>query len=185
MPSALLGALGRNIIVRPLSLFVKLFAKLAVVAACGITAMLPVLHAKAPARGLGWMRRGPHAIKPQTAATTSKALPEAHELAPDVEKVIKSIHANKTKAVVYVTGGAVQSISWLLSVPGASATVLEASVPYARDSLVDILGKDPEQYCSAATAAAMAAAAYRRAAQLSSFGSSVVGVGATCALATV
>ena len=33
-----------------------------------------------------------------------------------------------------------QSISWLLSVPGASATVLEAAVPYARDSLVEVLG---------------------------------------------
>ncbi|KXZ52323.1 hypothetical protein GPECTOR_10g955 [Gonium pectorale] len=77
------------------------------------------------------------------------------------------------------------SISWLLSVPGASTTVLEASVPYARDSLVDVLGKEPEQYCSAATAAALAEAAYRRAANLCAFGSSFVGVGATCALATV
>lgn len=34
-----------------------------------------------------------------------------------------------------------QALSWLLSVPGASNTVLEVSVPYARDSLVDILGK--------------------------------------------
>lgn len=34
-----------------------------------------------------------------------------------------------------------QAMSWLLSVPGASATVLEASVPYARDSLVSVLGK--------------------------------------------
>ncbi|GIL49814.1 hypothetical protein Vafri_6129 [Volvox africanus] len=77
------------------------------------------------------------------------------------------------------------SISWLLSVPGASATILEATVPYARDSLISILGQEPEQYCSAATAAAMAEAAYRRAADLSSFGSSVVGLGATCSLATV
>ncbi|KAG2501910.1 hypothetical protein HYH03_000408 [Edaphochlamys debaryana] len=117
------------------------------------------------------------------ASVASTARPQ--ELAPEVESLIHSIHANKSKAVVYATGGAVQSISWLLSVPGASATVLEACVPYSRDSLVDILGKEPEQYCSAATAGAMAAAAYRRAATLSPFGSSVVGVAATCSLATV
>jgi hypothetical protein len=34
-----------------------------------------------------------------------------------------------------------QALGWLLSVPGASNTVLEMTVPYARDSLVSILGK--------------------------------------------
>ncbi|EFJ52742.1 hypothetical protein VOLCADRAFT_78735 [Volvox carteri f. nagariensis] len=120
-------------------------------------------------------------------ASVSASCPQVHELAPDVEAVIRSIHSNKTKAVVYVTGGAVQAscISWLLAVPGASATVLEAAVPYARSSLISTLGKEPEQYCSSATAAAMAEAAYRRAADLSSFGDSIVGLGATCSLSTV
>lgn len=33
-----------------------------------------------------------------------------------------------------------QALSWLLSVPGASNTLLEVSVPYSRDSLVELLG---------------------------------------------
>lgn len=45
--------------------------------------------------------------------------------------------------------------------------------------------QEPEQYCSEATAAAMAEAAYRRAAQLAPLGTPIVGIGATCALATV
>jgi hypothetical protein len=85
--------------------------------------------------------------------------------------LVARIHATPSKAVVYVTGGAVQvtaplecskivllfdlavhasapcnllslqALTWLLSVPGASHTVLEACVPYSRDSLVDILGQ--------------------------------------------
>lgn len=48
-----------------------------------------------------------------------------------------------------------------------------------------IVSQEPEQYCSEGTAVAMAKAAYQRAAQLCGFGASIVGVGATCALATV
>jgi hypothetical protein len=77
-----------------------------------------------------------------------------------------------------------QALSWLLSVPGASNTVLEASVPYSRGSLIDILGSEPAQYCCQETAVLMAKAAYRRAANLTPIGTPVVGVAATCALAT-
>ena len=77
---------------------------------------------------------------------------------------IQAIHSTETKAVVYATGGAVQvksspfpslhvpselvqelltwfhqALSWLLIVPGASNTILEASVPYSRQSLMEIL----------------------------------------------
>jgi hypothetical protein len=57
--------------------------------------------------------------------------------------------------------------------------------PAAAPLCLPPLAQEPEQYCSAGTAAELAAAAYRRAAALSQFGSSVVGVGATCSLATV
>ncbi|KAG2439524.1 hypothetical protein HXX76_004877 [Chlamydomonas incerta] len=144
---------------------------------------------RAQGAGLRWasapgsVRAASHAVR--AGPGEPKAVAQAQELPPDVESVIKRIHASRTKAVVYATGGAVQSISWLLSVPGASATVLEAAVPYARDSLVEVLGgKEPAQFCSAGTAAAMAESAYRRAAALGGFGDSLVGVGATCALAT-
>ena len=79
-----------------------------------------------------------------------------------------------------------QAASWLLSVPGASNTVIEATTPYARESLIDMLGGDePEQYCSEATAVQIARAAYRRAAALMGLGTSFIGLGATCALASV
>ncbi len=45
--------------------------------------------------------------------------------------------------------------------------------------------QEPEQYVSGATAELLAQAAYRRAAQLAPLGVPLVGVGATCALATV
>ncbi|PNW82224.1 hypothetical protein CHLRE_06g278116v5 [Chlamydomonas reinhardtii] len=144
---------------------------------------------KAQCASLRWAAAAPGSVRAASHAVRGPAAPQAvaqaQELPPDVESLIKRIHASRTKAVVYTTGGAVQSISWLLSVPGASATVLEAAVPYARDSLVEVLGgKEPAQFCSAGTAAAMAEAAYRRAAALSGFGDGIVGVGATCALAT-
>jgi nicotinamide mononucleotide (NMN) deamidase PncC len=107
------------------------------------------------------------------------------ELESSIEVLIKDIHAHPTKCVLVATGGAVQASSWLLSVPGASNTILEVVTPYARESLVSMLGSEPEQYCSQGTAVNIAKQAYRRAAELSGLGTSFVGVGATCALASV
>eukprot|EP00201_Polytomella_parva_P022866 CAMPEP_0175041908 /NCGR_PEP_ID=MMETSP0052_2-20121109/2217_1 /TAXON_ID=51329 ORGANISM="Polytomella parva, Strain SAG 63-3" /NCGR_SAMPLE_ID=MMETSP0052_2 /ASSEMBLY_ACC=CAM_ASM_000194 /LENGTH=201 /DNA_ID=CAMNT_0016304557 /DNA_START=231 /DNA_END=833 /DNA_ORIENTATION=+ len=103
---------------------------------------------------------------------------------PGLSEIISNIHKDKIKTVIYVTGGGSQAISWLLSVPGASNTILEASIPYSRKSFIEILGKEPKQYCSADAAMDLAKAAYRRAANLSDFYSSFVGIGASCALAT-
>ncbi len=64
----------------------------------------------------------------------------ASGMRPETEELVARLHSNSSKAVVYATGGAVQATSWMLCVPGASNTVLECAVPYARDSLVDILG---------------------------------------------
>ncbi|WIA37878.1 hypothetical protein OEZ86_014725 [Tetradesmus obliquus] len=103
---------------------------------------------------------------------------------PGLEQVVRCIHGSATKAAVYVTGGASQGVSWLMCVPGASATVLEVVVPYSRGSLVQLLGQEPEQYCSADTALSLAKAAYQRAAALTAFGTHVVGLATTCALAS-
>ena len=62
-----------------------------------------------------------------------------HELDSSIDSLIRIIHANPTKCVVITTGGAVQASSWLLTVPGASNTIIESVTPYARESLVDIL----------------------------------------------
>ncbi|MCS6924977.1 MAG: hypothetical protein NZ578_03640 [Candidatus Binatia bacterium] len=80
--------------------------------------------------------------------------------------LLTRIHATPVMAVIVVTGGGVQAVADLLSVPGASRTVLEVLVPYCRQSLLSFLGAVPLQAVSVETAAALAVAAYRRAVQL-------------------
>ncbi|EAQ82627.1 hypothetical protein DSM3645_09517 [Blastopirellula marina DSM 3645] len=65
-----------------------------------------------------------------------------------------------------VAGGGSEAISRLLQVPGASLTLLEATVPYSSIALTDLLKRTPEQYCSEATARAMAVSAFLRARKL-------------------
>jgi nicotinamide mononucleotide (NMN) deamidase PncC len=87
--------------------------------------------------------------------------------------------------VIAVTGGGSGAISSLLEVPGASASVLEAIVPYAATALAGWLGGTPDHYCSERTARAMAMAAFERARELSnSDPHSLVGIGATASLAS-
>ena len=81
------------------------------------------------------------------------------ELRPQIEK----IHATPHKAVVAVSGAGTQAVAWLLGVAGASRTILEALVPYGRESMNSFLGFEPEQSASAQTARDMARAAYKKA----------------------
>jgi hypothetical protein len=50
--------------------------------------------------------------------------------------------------------------------------------------LVDVLGSEPSQYCCQETAVDIAKAAYQRAINLAPQGTPVVGISATCSLAT-
>ena len=86
------------------------------------------------------------------------------------------------QGVFYVTGGGSGLISELLTTAGASKTVLEVSVPYANQALHELLGAQPEQACSRATARALAMAAYQRARALA--GKRPFGLACTAALAT-
>ncbi|XP_051148835.1 uncharacterized protein LOC127263707 [Andrographis paniculata] len=98
--------------------------------------------------------------------------------------LVEAIHATPTQAVLYLTGGASQAIGWLLALPGASNTVLEAAVPYSRMSLIHLLGKVPAQFSSRQTAEDMALMAYNRALKLSHPGVPVLGVGFSGSLAS-
>ena len=69
-------------------------------------------------------------------------------------------------ACVQLLGRGHQGVSWLLSVPGASGTVLEAVVPYSRPALADFLGREPVKSVSEDTARDLALHAYRRAVRL-------------------
>ena len=43
-----------------------------------------------------------------------------------IHEVVVGVHASKPKAVLAVTGGGFQSLGWIMAVPGASNTILEA-----------------------------------------------------------
>ncbi len=100
--------------------------------------------------------------------------------------LIADLHASALRIVVANTGAGSLAISQLLAVPGASRTLLEAITPYARTALVDFLGGEPEQFCCAATARSMAAAAFQRALFLdeSEDPPTLCGLGCTASLAT-
>jgi nicotinamide mononucleotide (NMN) deamidase PncC len=104
----------------------------------------------------------------------------------ELDRWIARIHATDTGLVLAATGGGSSAFSELLSVPGASRSVLEAIVPYSASSLVDWLGWKPEQFCSERTARVMAMAAYQRALQLNreleAPPSQLVGVACTASL---
>ncbi|KAL3636052.1 hypothetical protein CASFOL_020599 [Castilleja foliolosa] len=97
--------------------------------------------------------------------------------------MVEAIHANPTQAVLYLSGGASQALGWLMSVPGASNTVLETVVPYSRMSMIQLLGKVPAQFASRQTAEEMALMAYNRAIKLSQPGLPALGVGFSGSLA--
>ena len=80
--------------------------------------------------------------------------------------IARGLHDRPHRGVIYVTGGGSLVLSDLLQVAGASATLVEAGVPYAQASLASLLGAPPEQACSAETARDLAMCAFLRAKQL-------------------
>src|SRR4051794_30051014 len=81
----------------------------------------------------------------------------------EIRAVIEAIHTSQHEVVLICTGGGSAAIEWLLAVPGASGTVLEAVVPYSREALAALIRAEPEYSTSPETAALMAERAYERA----------------------
>ena len=96
--------------------------------------------------------------------------------------IVQQLHDSPWRGVIHVTGGGASLLSELLAVPGASRTLLDASIPYANQALADLLGQVPEQASSTTTARALAMAAYQRARALG--GNDHFGLGCTASLAT-
>jgi len=95
------------------------------------------------------------------------------------------VHARGRGLVLALTGGGSQAISQLLSLPGASRSVLEAIVPYAPRALGEWLGTAPAQACDERTARSMAMVAWRRAQRLCEDSvQETLGVGCTASLAS-
>ncbi|MDZ4656021.1 MAG: hypothetical protein SH868_00440 [Bythopirellula sp.] len=99
-------------------------------------------------------------------------------------QLIAAIHASGQQTVIAVTGGGSLAIGQLLKVPGGSRTLLEAVVPYAATALKAFLGGTPDQFCSEATARAMAMAAWMRARELApeTDPHALIGIGMTASL---
>jgi Cytidylyltransferase-like len=102
-----------------------------------------------------------------------------------IRTTIEAIHAGPHGVVLVCAGGGASAVEWLLAVPGATATVLEALVPYSRPAMVALLGEEPGHSTSPEAAAAMADRAYERARRWAEdFERPVLGAACTAALAT-
>ena len=76
---------------------------------------------------------------------------------------VDPIHESPRKGVFVFAGGGTLMLSDMMTVPGASATVLEAAVPYSQDALAEWLACVPDKFCDEDTAILMALTAYGRA----------------------
>lgn len=117
------------------------------------------------------------------------ALVQAHSsrgnpLEKSLQNLIRDIHDAPHQAVLVASGGGSQALAWLLSVPGATRTVLEVTLPYSYASFDRFLGYAPEHYAAPKTAVAMARTAYRRARILAPEGTPAFGVACTATLVT-
>lgn len=76
---------------------------------------------------------------------------------------VRAIHATPWRGVLAMAGGGGALLAELLTVPGASRTVLEAIMPYSYRSFCSFFGGMPEQFCSERTVRQMAMLAWQRA----------------------
>jgi hypothetical protein len=107
-----------------------------------------------------------------------------------VRRLIARLHASPWQGAVVVTGGGSLVLSDLLQVPGASATVLRAEVPYSAAALAQMLGASPDQAAASATASDIATVAFQQARDLANAGrdrravASLFGLAITASLRT-
>ena len=80
-----------------------------------------------------------------------------------IRSLIALLHHSPYRCVLAATGGGAGAVALLLSVPGGSRTVLEATVPYDDESLCEYLGHRPASFCSVQTSRDMAIRAQLRA----------------------
>jgi hypothetical protein len=101
----------------------------------------------------------------------------------EIRRLIETIHNQPVQLMLVTAGAGTQALSWLLSVAGASRTLLEALVPYSAAAFDDFLGRKPSQYVAQETAGYLAGRAFTRARQLSS-SANLVGLACTATIIT-
>ena len=105
--------------------------------------------------------------------------------------VEETIHSSGKRFVVALTGGGSRALASLLTVPGASRSLLEATVPYSDAALEGFLQSPVARASSGLTARMLATRCWQRACYLSGSGpqtetnvSDLRGLGATASLAS-
>ncbi len=78
-----------------------------------------------------------------------------------VRAQVEAVHGGGARLALCVTGGGARAVSWLMGVPGASRSVLEAQIPYSESALEGYLGRKVDGAVSPEVAAEMARAARR------------------------
>ena len=104
------------------------------------------------------------------------------------QQAIQNLFESPWQIALCLTGGGSRVASDLLTVPGASSTLLDVAIPYSAASLTDCLGQVPAQFCSRETALDMATVAWQNALRFStsteSSSAHCLGVGCTASLAS-
>lgn len=97
---------------------------------------------------------------------------------------IEAIHEAPQKLMLVTAGAGTNALAQLLSVAGASQTLLESLIPYSKQSFDQFLGHTPNKYVHPRTAKLLAGIAYRRARELTLPDVPVLGVACTATVAT-
>lgn len=101
------------------------------------------------------------------------------------QALIEQLHDHPASGYFNLAGGGVSGLNQILSVPGASRSVLGAEIPYSGQALLSQLGSLVASACSEETAAAMAAYAFEKAYRFASDTPiAPFGLSCTAALAT-
>jgi hypothetical protein len=101
-----------------------------------------------------------------------------------IRHLVQSIHNCPGRVVLVTAGAGTQALAWLLSVAGASRTLLEALIPYDESSFNDFLGQAPEQYVAAETAGMLAGRALARAHELHKGPEPIIGLACSATIIT-
>ena len=72
----------------------------------------------------------------------------------------EALHHSSTQIVAALSGGGTLILGDLLTVPGGSRTLIEATVPYSYESISNYIGRVPEQFCCSRTARSLAMTAF-------------------------
>ncbi len=99
-------------------------------------------------------------------------------------QLIQTIHDCPTKLMLVAAGAGTQMLSDLLSVAGASRTLLEALIPYSAAAFDEFLDAPPQQYVAPKTARLLAGRGLTRARWLCEGAGPVVGLACTATIVT-